>query len=161
MIGWLSNLFGRGKPRFADAGPRDAAAIADLHAACFHRGWSEEEVLGLLADPAVLAHCIYCGRKPAGFVLSRTAADEAEILSIAVDERWRGRRLGRSLIDLHLRQLAGHRVRNVFLEVDEGNVAALRLYRTAGFRQVGRRPNYYPKPDGKPATALVLRRDVR
>jgi ribosomal-protein-alanine N-acetyltransferase len=161
MSGWLARLFGRGKPRFAGAGPRDAAALADLHAACFHRGWSEEEVLSLLADPAVLAHCVYCGRKPAGFVLSRTAADEAEILSIAVDERWRGRRLGRSLIDLHLRQLAGHRVRNVFLEVDEGNVAALRLYRTAGFRQVGRRPNYYPKPDGNPATALVLRRDLR
>jgi len=160
MSEWLALLFGRGRPRFAYAGLHDAAAIADLHAACFHRGWSEEEVLNLLSDATVLAHCVYCGRKPAGFVLSREAADEAEILSIAVDERQRGRGLGRGLLDLHLRRLAGHRVRSVFLEVDEGNVAALRLYRTAGFRQVGRRPNYYPTSDGKPATALVLRRDL-
>jgi ribosomal-protein-alanine N-acetyltransferase len=52
-------------------------------------------------------------------------------------------------------------VRAVFLEVEEGNEPALKLYRRAAFRQVGHRPNYYPQPDAKPAAALVLRRDLR
>jgi ribosomal-protein-alanine N-acetyltransferase len=48
----------------------------------------------------------------------------------------------------------------VFLEVDEDNEPARRLYRRAGFREVGRRPGYYPQAGGNAATALVLRRDL-
>jgi ribosomal-protein-alanine N-acetyltransferase len=55
--------------------------------------------------------------------------------------------------------LAALGVRSVFLEVDEGNVSALRLYRRAGFTEVGRREGYYLNA-GKPAAALVLRRNL-
>ena len=48
----------------------------------------------------------------------------------------------------------------MFLEVDEDNTAASRLYDRAGFREVGRRPGYYPGAGGKAAAALVLRRDL-
>jgi ribosomal-protein-alanine N-acetyltransferase len=50
--------------------------------------------------------------------------------------------------------------RAVLLEVDEHNTAAIRLYDRAGFREISRRPNYYPGPGGKAVTALVLRRDL-
>jgi [ribosomal protein S18]-alanine N-acetyltransferase len=50
-------------------------------------------------------------------------------------------------------------VRKVFLEVDEGNAPALRLYSRAGFEQVGRRPGYYANSEGS-ASALVLRRNL-
>lgn len=160
MIDALKALFGRAKPVLSDAGPRDAAAIAALHAASFHRGWSEQEVETLLLDHNVMAHRAMVGGKVRGFILSRLAADEAEILSVAVSGTRRGRGIGRDLLILHLRRLAGLGIRALFLEVDENNTPAIRLYRRAGFREVGRRPNYYPGPDGKPATALVLRRDI-
>ena len=48
----------------------------------------------------------------------------------------------------------------MFLEVDEHNTAAIRLYDRAGFREMSRRPNYYPGAGGKAAAALVLRRDL-
>ena len=64
------------------------------------------------------------------------------------------------LLDLHLRRLAGLGCRAVFLEVDEHNRAAIRLYDRAGFRQVSRRANYYPVAEGNSAAALVLRRDL-
>jgi ribosomal-protein-alanine N-acetyltransferase len=51
-------------------------------------------------------------------------------------------------------------VRAVFLEVGDDNVPALRLYRRAGFREVGRREGYYRDQAGKASTALVLRRDL-
>jgi ribosomal-protein-alanine N-acetyltransferase len=66
--------------------------------------------------------------------------------------------LARQLLDLHLRRLAGLGARTVFLEVEEGNVPARRLYQRAGFRQVGRREGYYPAARG--AAALILRRDL-
>jgi [ribosomal protein S18]-alanine N-acetyltransferase len=160
MIGFISTLFTRGEPAVSDATARDAAAIATLHAASFRRGWSEHEVETLLLDRAVIAHRVTIANKVTGFIMSRKAADEAEILSVAVNARQRGRRLARSLLTLHLRRLAGMGARTVFLEVDENNAPALRLYDRAGFREVGRRPNYYPATGGKTATALVLRRDL-
>jgi ribosomal-protein-alanine N-acetyltransferase len=160
MMGFISALFTRGEPAVSEATARDAAAIAALHAASFHRGWSEQEVETLLLDRAVIAHRVTIANKVSGFIMSRKAADEAEILSVAVNTRQRGRGLARSLLTLHLRRLAGLGARTVFLEVDENNTPALRLYDRAGFREVGRRPNYYPAAGGKTATALVLRRDL-
>ena len=95
-----------------------------------------------------------------GFIMSRLAAGEAEILSVAVAASYRGKGLARRLLNLHLRRLAGLGTRVMFLEVDEGNAAARQLYRRAGFREVGRREGYYAAADGKRATALVLRRDL-
>ena len=97
----------------------------------------------MLRDRHVLAHRAMSGRTFAGFILSRLVTDEAEILSVAVAAARRGKGLARRLLDLHLRRLAGLGVRRVFLEVEEGNTPALRLYRRAGFRQVGRREGYY------------------
>jgi ribosomal-protein-alanine N-acetyltransferase len=160
MIGFISSLFSRGEPAISEAGPRDASAIAALHGTSFRRGWSEQEVEGLLLDRHVIAHRAQAGAQFAGFIMSRLVEDEAEILSVAVEDRQRGRGLARQLLDLHLRRLAGLAARTVFLEVDEHNVSALRLYQRAGFREISRRPNYYPGEGGKAAAALVLRRDL-
>lgn len=160
MMGFFSQLFMRAEPTLSEAGARDATAIASLHAASFRRGWSEQEVEGLLLDRAVIAHRAMLGGKLVGFIMSRLAADEAEILSVAVAARNQGRGIARRLLNLHLRRLAGLSARAVFLEVDEHNAPAIKLYARAGFREVARRPNYYPGADGKPANALVLRRDL-
>lgn len=156
MTNFLSRLLARGAPTLSEARPADAAAIAAVHAASFQRGWGEDEIEALLRDGNAVAHRAMSGRKLIGFILSRRAAGEAEILSIAVAPAWRGRKVSRSLLDLHLRRLAGVGTRSVFLEVGEHNAPARRLYRRAGFREVGRRQGYYQGAE----TALVLRRDV-
>jgi ribosomal-protein-alanine N-acetyltransferase len=159
MIGWLARLFGGAEPMLGTASPRDAASLAVLHAASFNRGWSEQEFEQLLTDRSVVADRATVGRKNVGFILSRCAADEAEILSVAVARSWQGRGLARRMLDLHLRRLAGFGLRAVFLEVEEGNTPARKLYARAGFREVGRRPGYYPQ-GGTAAAAMVLRRDL-
>ena len=160
MIGFLRSLFTGGAPSLSDASARDAAAIASLHAASFRRGWSEQEVEALLLDRHVVAHRALMGRTLAAFIMSRQVEDEAEILSVAVAGAKRGRGIARDLLTLHLRRLAGLGARTVFLEVDENNAPAIRLYDRAGFREISRRPNYYSAPGAKPAAALVLRRDL-
>jgi len=160
MMGLFSNLFARGEPALSEATSRDAAAIAALHAASFRRGWSEQEVEGLLTDRHVIAHRAMVGSAMAAFIMSRLVEDEAEILSVAVARLRRGRGLARNLLNLHLRRLAAFGARAVFLEVDEHNKAAIRLYDRAGFHEISRRPNYYPGAGGKAVATLVLRRDL-
>jgi [ribosomal protein S18]-alanine N-acetyltransferase len=157
MIEFFRRLFARREPVLSEAGPRDARALATLHGASFHRGWSDGEFEQLLIDRNVVAHRATVGSNLVGFILSRLAADEAEILSVAVASSRRGKGLARRLLDLNLRRLAGLGTHAVFLEVDEGNVPARRLYQRAGFRDVGRREGYYA---GKGAAALILRRDL-
>jgi [ribosomal protein S18]-alanine N-acetyltransferase len=152
----VSRLFAAAPPTFSEAHPRDAAAIAALHATSFRRGWGEDEVFRLLLEGNVVVHRIMIRRALVGFIMSRMAADEAEILSVAIAPSRRGRGLSRPLLDFHLRSLAGRGVRAVLLEVDEHNEPARRLYGRAGFREVGRRQGYYESG----ATALVLRRDL-
>jgi ribosomal-protein-alanine N-acetyltransferase len=156
MMNFVSRLFTRAAPVLSEAGPRDAASIAVLHAASFQRGWGEDEIQGLLIDRKVIAHRAALGRTLVGFILSRAVEDEAEILSVAIAPAWRGRGFARPLLDLHLRRLSGLGARAVFLEVDEKNQPARRLYRRAGFAEVGRRQGYYDSS----SAALVLRRDL-
>ena len=164
MMRWLTRLLTRGEPALSEARPGDARAIAKLHASAFRRGWSDGEFEQLLIDRSVIAHRATVGRglgaTLGGFIMSRLAAGEAEILSVAVAAERRGRGLARALLNLHLRRLAGLGARAVFLEVDEDNTAARRLYTRAGFREVGRRQGYYQQSGGPSATALVLRRDL-
>jgi ribosomal-protein-alanine N-acetyltransferase len=160
MIGRIARFLPCRKPMITAATVADAGAIAVLHGQSFRRGWSQQEIESLLLDRAVVAHRALHRRRCAGFILSRRAGDEAEILSVAVAQKHRGRGLGRDMLTLHLRRLAGHGIRTVFLEVDETNTPATRLYRRTGFKEVGRRHNYYSEPDGSSAHALVLRRDL-
>src|SRR5262249_13126095 len=157
MMGIVSRLFAR-EPVLSAAGPRDARALAALHGVSFHRGWSDDEFERLLFDRNVIAHRAMVGRSLIGFIVSRLVLDEAETLSIAVASARRGKGLARQLLDINLRRRVGVRGRSVCLEVDEGNVPALRLYRSAGFRDVGRRQAYYPA--GRGSAALILRRDL-
>jgi ribosomal-protein-alanine N-acetyltransferase len=160
MIAFMTSLFSRGEPAMSEASARDASPIAALHGASFRRGWSEQEVEGLLLDRHVITHRALTGSKLAAFIMSRLIEDEAEILSVAVARRQRGRGLARQLLNLHLRRLAGLGAHTVFLEVDEHNDPALRLYDRASFHEVSRRPNYYAGHGSEAAAALVLRRDL-
>jgi len=126
-LSWLMRLVGRRAPAVSPAGPQDAPQFAMLHAAAFQRGWSAEEFERLLIEPNVVADRAMAGSRLAGFVLSRLAAEQAEILSIAVAVRDRRRGLASSLLDVHLNRLAGYGTRSLFLEVDERNIADLEL----------------------------------
>jgi ribosomal-protein-alanine N-acetyltransferase len=160
MMSWLTRLFGSPKPVIDAAGPRDARRLGQLHSASFHRGWREVEFEQLLAERNTLTHRLRVGRQTIGFIISRLAADEAEILSVAIDQAWRGRGLSRELLATHLGHLAGRGIRTVFLEVEENNQPAVKLYQRAGFRVVGRREQYYREPSGQLLAALVMQRDL-
>jgi ribosomal-protein-alanine N-acetyltransferase len=160
MMAWLAELWGGERAVVEPASPRDVAAFARIHRASFHRGWGEDEFERMLHERNTLVHRLRMGRKTVGFSVSRMAADEAEILSIAVAETHRGRGLSNTLLLTHLGHLAGRGIRTVFLEVEENNQPARRLYQRAGFSVVGRRERYYRQSGSEALDALLMRRDL-
>jgi [ribosomal protein S18]-alanine N-acetyltransferase len=160
MMDWLSEWLSGGTAVVEAASLRDARRLAQLHGESFHRGWGEGEFEAMLTERNTLVHRLRIGRKVIGFAVSRMAADEAEILSIAVAGSHRGRGLSRNLLLTHLGHLAGRGIRKVFLEVEENNQPARRLYERAGFSVAGRRERYYQQPGGEQLNALLMRRDL-
>jgi ribosomal-protein-alanine N-acetyltransferase len=131
-------------------------AIARLHGASFHRGWSDGEIEQMIRDRNVwrIAQLLdaACGLHPVAAHRARRRFSRSRSPSAQ-----RGKGLARRLLDLHLRRLAGLGARAVFLEVDEGNVPALKLYRRAGFREVGRRAGYYQSNQGSRRAGAAAR----
>jgi ribosomal-protein-alanine N-acetyltransferase len=140
---------------------RDAEALAALHAKGFHRGWPSQDFASYIAgrDTPIYVACD-ARRNVAGFAMLRLAADEAELVTIAVDPRWRKKGIGRAMMHALLSDLQTTAARRLFLEVAADNPAARRLYAGLGFSKIGERDGYYARADGRPATAIVMARDL-
>jgi ribosomal-protein-alanine N-acetyltransferase len=139
-----------------------AESCAAIHAESFAHPWSPAEFETLLSSKTTIGAAAIdaASNELRGFALSRLAADEAEILTIAVHGSHRSRGIGRALMIDTLSRLAVLHVRSLFLEVEQTNRAAIALYSHMGFREVGQRRGYYQKQHGPAATALVLRKDL-
>jgi tRNA threonylcarbamoyladenosine biosynthesis protein TsaB len=125
----------------------DVAALARVHAAAFDKPWDVTALKALLTLPGTFAFA-----SPSGFVLARTAAGEAEILTLAVAPPARERGLGRALVKAAAARASQLGAGSMFLEVGTDNPAALSLYGRLGFVRVGERKRYYEGRD-----ALVLK----
>jgi [ribosomal protein S18]-alanine N-acetyltransferase len=150
-------------PPWRRATLEDLPRLLQLDARCFARPWTEADwraefehpgLIALAGDPSPARRC---GDPALGFVSAPILGDRCELRRIGVIPSARGRGLGR---DLLAGVIAHARVAGcvcVELEVAADNLAALALYRAAGFTVVGRRPRYYRDP---PADALLLDLDL-
>jgi [ribosomal protein S18]-alanine N-acetyltransferase len=125
--------------------------------------WSAEDFSRFAADAMVEIYVAFDGRRLAGFIILRTVADEAEILTLAVAPAWRRRGAGKRLVGQACSVAETKGAKALFLEVAETNAGALRLYEKFGFACVGRRERYYQtrnSPDTEGGTALILKCDL-
>jgi len=93
--------------------------------------------------------------EPAGFILSRHAADEEELLLIAVIPDCRGAGLGLSMVKELFLAAKSRGATRVFLEMRRGNPAE-NLYKKVGFEPIGVRSNYYNLSDGQKVDAITF-----
>jgi ribosomal-protein-alanine N-acetyltransferase len=130
---------------------RNVARIAALHAESFDAPWDETAFEALIGQTGVALI-----EEAGGFILIRTVADEAEVLTLAVRPSARRSGLGARRVEQGALQAKTRGATRLFLEVAEDNLAARGLYARAGFTQVGLRRGYYARPDGAAVDALVL-----
>jgi ribosomal-protein-alanine N-acetyltransferase len=127
----------------------------------YGEAWTRSQCAGILPMTGVTLTVARDSRSEAlvGFALSRSVADESELLLLAVlpDEQRRG--IGRALLDEFIEAARRDGASRVHLEVREGN-PAIAMYRGAGFAPVGRRRKYYHGADGRHFDALTFARDL-
>lgn len=140
-----------------DIDTADLDAIARLHAVSFDEPWTGEAFQGLFGLPGTFLLCARSSRNEImGFVLARVAAEEGEILTIAVGPAYRRAHIGQRLMEAAAAQAGSQGAATLFLEVAEDNDPALKLYARLGFSVTGHRRNYYTKPSGS-VDARVMR----
>jgi ribosomal-protein-alanine N-acetyltransferase len=125
----------------------------------FGEGWTAPQCAGLLPMAGVWLTLAWEGEKVAGFALSRVVAGEAELLLLAVLRARQHRGIGQLLLNRFVDDARRRGAGQLHLEVRDGN-PAIRLYKQAGFSQVGRRRNYYSGRDGQLFDALTLARTL-
>lgn len=137
----------------------DVTQIAAIERSCFADPWSEESFRRLLpGDPAIFQVLVLPPEnRVAGYVIAFALGPDAELLNIAVEPQSRGKGFAGQMLDALLIDLGRRGVKAAFLEVRESNQAARGLYGSRGFREIGRRKNYYRKPV---EDALVMRRVI-
>jgi tRNA threonylcarbamoyl adenosine modification protein YeaZ/ribosomal-protein-alanine acetyltransferase len=148
------------RPLAATLHTANAALLAALHAECFEAPWSAEEFASLLAMPGAFASAAMADGEPVGFLLTRSTAGEAEIVTLGTRPSARRRGIARSLLGHELRRLARSGVGALFIEVAVSNAAARSLYAACGFREAGLRRGYYHGRNGGREDGLVMRREI-
>jgi ribosomal-protein-alanine N-acetyltransferase len=136
-----------------------APALAALHRSAFEEPWSADDIAVLLRSPGVFAASASLSGEVAGFILCRIAADEAEVLTLAVAPAMRRRGVAGALLERAMAAALAAGAGAAFLEVAADNPGAEALYRAHGFREVGRRPGYFSRAGGAVA-ALIMRLDL-
>ncbi len=133
-------------------------AVHAIEQEVFADPWSTQDFRDCVTSDALFL-IVEAGatREIAGYVVALDAADEGEILNLAVAPAGRRNGLGRTLVQHILEALTARGVRQVYLEVRESNAPARALYAAQGFKEVGRRTQYYRRPV---EDAIVLRLDA-
>ena len=116
----------------------DSALAAELYALAFPRPWSKEEILRLTELDGFFG--FIC---PEGMIMLNQVQEEAEIYTVCVRPENRRQGIGKKLLSVALKHAERNGVSKVFLEVAADNHAALKLYESFGFSQIGIRKNYY------------------
>jgi ribosomal-protein-alanine N-acetyltransferase len=141
--------------------PGDAAELAQLHAQALPPGWPAADIAAFCGKTNRIALKAMEGGVLLGFAILQFAADEAEILTVAVASDARRRGAGSALIEKAIAVCKERLISCIYLEAAESNGPALGLYRKFGFSTFTRRKNYYQLASPAPVTALIMRLDIK
>lgn len=134
----------------------DCSALAALDAQCNPSPWSARQFAACLEHAHETVLLAEHGRELAGLMVWQRIADEAELHLIDTAPALRRRGTASLLLQHLFAEAAAQGLCRILLEVRRSNLAAQALYRRHGFRECGRRPGYYPLPNGSREDAVLM-----
>jgi ribosomal-protein-alanine N-acetyltransferase len=137
----------------------DIDAVLGIELAVQAYPWTRGNFIDAL-DSGYMCFVDEAGGEICGYVILMPAVDEAELLNIGVAATWQRKGLGRKMLNEMLEAARAREMKRVFLEVRPSNIAAIALYRCAGFGEIGVRRGYYQNAHGS-EDALVMACDLK
>ena len=134
----------------------DVKKLAEMEKEYFSDAWSEKIVADEVAKERVIV--IKDKADIVGYCIFMVAADEGEILRIAVDNAQRKNGYGKKLLSFAIDEMKRQGVISVFLEVRAANSAARALYDSIGFEEIGQRKKYYTNPE---EDAIIYKLEIK
>ena len=141
------------------ASAKDSDILVGIHRESFPNYWNVQDFNDFFAVPGTYAFTANAP-EPVGMVVLRAQFEQADIITIAILPEWRRRGIARSLLEKVLAEAAKLGAKQLFIDVEEGNIAGLALYQAFGFKQISRRKLYYRQKDGSFTDALVMTRKL-
>ncbi|TQV71458.1 ribosomal-protein-alanine N-acetyltransferase [Aliikangiella marina] len=127
--------------QFKAASEEEATLIIEIELAVHLKPWSPAQVSAGISR--YLAWSIYEQKVLAGYMFVLPLADDWELINIAIAKAYQQQGVAKKALAFLKAQAMTQGVGRVLLEVRESNLAALKLYQSAGFSIDGRRKNYY------------------
>lgn len=134
------------KYRIVTAGAEHFTDLCRIEISCFSDPWSPDSIASAILNSTVICLALIYDEKTVGFAMVSTAADESELLNLAVEENYRNKGFAAALMDRAEKEATEAGAAVMYLEVRESNAAASNLYKKIGFSEIGRRKKYYRHP---------------
>ena len=132
----------------------DVIDVVSTERASYQFPWSE----GIFRDclrVGYICRVVIVDDNVIGYGVMSVGAGEAHILNLCILEAYRCRGIGRRLLTYMVERGAAAGMSEAFLEVRPSNTAAIRLYQSLGFEQVGMRRGYYQAVGGREDAAVL------
>jgi ribosomal-protein-alanine N-acetyltransferase len=132
----------------------DLDRVMEIEPHAYEFPWSE----GIFRDCLRVGYCCWCyevNDELLGYGVMSVAAGESHILNLTVRPASQRKGIGRKLLKHFIQLARRHKADTLMLEVRPSNRAAIRLYETLDFNEIGMRRNYYPAENGR-EDALLL-----
>lgn len=118
-------------------------AIAAIERDCFALPWQEKEIASVCNRADFCGVVAQIDGEIVGYLLGLTLFEDAEVLRVAVDEKFRGQKVGGAILDRFFELAKARGAQRVFLEVRVSNEPAIRLYESRAFTRGRVREKYY------------------
>lgn len=116
--------------------------------------WTKNMFLEEFRNTNSFFKILYIDNKIIGFIIYHIIFDEAEIINIVIDNKFKKQNFGKYLFEQTINKLLKQNIKTVFLEVGENNIPAINFYLKFGFTEYGKRLNYYKNKEN----ALLMKK---
>lgn len=120
---------------------------------CFSTPWSRKSFAESLSHSPWHFFVAVCENKIVAYGGVYLILDEGQISNIATLSAFRGKGIGRAVLDSIIKLCKDEGCERITLELRESNSVARALYESCGFAAVGKRPNFYSNPN---ETAILM-----